>query len=65
MKTELIAILKEFKEIFAWSYQDIRGLDTKIVMHKIPIKLECPPVFQALWRMKSKIILKIKEEVEK
>ena len=28
MKHEFIALLKEFKEIFAWSYQDMLGLDT-------------------------------------
>ena len=39
-------------------------LDIEIVMHRIPIKPECPPVWQALWRMKFEIILKIKE-VEK
>ena len=41
------------------------GLDTKIVIHRIPVKPERPPVWQALRRMKSEIILKIKEEVEK
>ena len=65
MKPELIVLLKEFEEIFAWSYQDMQGLDTEIVVHRIPIKPECLPVRQALRRMKSKIILKIKEEVEK
>ena len=65
MKFELIALLKEFKEIFAWSYQDMPGLDTEIVVHRIPVKPECPPLWQALQRMKSEIILKIKEEVEK
>ena len=53
------------KEIFAWSYQDMPGLDTEIVVHRILVKFECPLVWQALRRMKSKIILKIKEEVEK
>ena len=42
MKDELIALLKEFKEIFAWSYQDMPGLDTEIVVHGILIKHECP-----------------------
>ena len=65
MKFELIALLKEFKEIFAWSYQDMPGLDTEIVVHRIPVKPEYPPLRQALQRMKSEIILKIKEEVEK
>ena len=41
------------------------GLDTEIVMHKIPIKPKCHLVQQALRRMKFEIILKIKEEVEK
>ena len=38
LKHELIALLMEFREIFAWSYQDMPGLDTEIVMHKIPVK---------------------------
>uniref|UniRef100_A0A2N9FGR7 Integrase catalytic domain-containing protein n=1 Tax=Fagus sylvatica TaxID=28930 RepID=A0A2N9FGR7_FAGSY len=41
------------------------GLDTDIVVHKIPLKPECKPVKQALRRMKPEVILKIKEEVEK
>ena len=64
MKSKLIALLKEFREIFAWSYQDMPRLDIKIVVHRIPIKPKCPPVWQALRRTKSEIILKIKEEVE-
>ena len=64
MKPGLITLLKEFREIFAWSYQDMPGLETDIVVHKILVKPECPLVWQALQRMKSKIILKI-EELEK
>ena len=44
MRDELIALLKEFKEIFTWSYQDMPRLDTKNVVHRIPIKSECPPM---------------------
>uniref|UniRef100_A0A2N9HMH2 RNA-directed DNA polymerase n=1 Tax=Fagus sylvatica TaxID=28930 RepID=A0A2N9HMH2_FAGSY len=61
-KEALIALLREFHEIFAWSYQDMPGLDTDIVVHKIPLKPECKPVKQALRRMKPEVILKIKEE---
>ena len=64
LKHELIALLKEFREIFAWSYQDMPRLDTEIVLHRILVKPECHPMWQALRRMKSVIILKIKEEVE-
>ena len=64
-KEALIALLREFHEIFAWSYQDMSGLDTDIVVHRIPLKPECMLVRQALRRMKPEVILKIKEEVEK
>ena len=43
-----ITLLREFREIFAWSYQDMPGLDADIVVHKIPLKPECKPVKQAL-----------------
>ena len=48
MRHKLIVLLKEFKEIFAWSYQDMPRLDTKIVVHRIPVKPKCPLVWQAL-----------------
>ena len=65
MKPKLIALLKELREIFTWSYKDMPGLDTEIVANRILVKFEYPQVRQALRRMKSDIIFKIKEEVEK
>ena len=47
-KHALIALLKEFREILAWSYQDMLGLDTEIVVHRIPVKPECLLVQQSL-----------------
>ena len=44
LKHELIALLKEFREIFTWSYKDMLGLDTEIVVHRILVKPECLPV---------------------
>jgi hypothetical protein len=47
-KEALITLLREFHEIFTWSYQDMPGLDTDIEVHKIPLRPECKPVKQAL-----------------
>ena len=33
----LVALLKEFKEVFAWSYEDMPGIDIGIVQHCISI----------------------------
>ncbi|XP_017976461.1 PREDICTED: uncharacterized protein LOC108661977 [Theobroma cacao] len=41
------------------------GLNTDIVAHKLPLKLECKPIKQKLRRMKPEMLLKIKEEVKK
>ena len=46
MKDELRALLKEFKEIFVWSYQDMPRLDIEIVIHRIQVKSECPQPFE-------------------
>ena len=46
VKSRLIEPLKEYMDIFAWSYQDMSGLDTNIVEHHLPLKLECPPIKQ-------------------
>jgi len=65
MRKQLHTILKEFKDIFSWSYKDMHDLDLEIVQHRLPLKLECHPIKQRLRRMKLEVSMKIKEEVEK
>ncbi|KAA3466171.1 hypothetical protein EPI10_001285 [Gossypium australe] len=47
-KRDLVDLLQEFKDVFAWSYQDMSGLSTDIVVHRLPIKEDCKPVQQKL-----------------
>ena len=37
-KRELVDLLKEFKDCFAWEYYEMPGLDLSIVEHRLPIK---------------------------
>ena len=64
-KDALVALLTEFKEVFAWSYEDMPGIDTNIVQHCIPTNPTMKLVKQKLRRMKPQWTLKIKEESEK
>ncbi|XP_052477697.1 uncharacterized protein LOC105793435 [Gossypium raimondii] len=64
-RQDLIELLREFKDVFAWSYQDMPGLSTDMVVHRLPIREDCKPVQQKLRRMRPDIVLKIKEEVQK
>ncbi|KAI5389066.1 hypothetical protein KIW84_074644 [Lathyrus oleraceus] len=65
VKSRMVALLKEYVDIFAWSYQDMPGLDTDIVVHKLPLRADCPPVKQKLRRTRPDMAMKIKEEVQK
>jgi hypothetical protein len=49
-RTTMIALLQEYADVFAWSYEDMPGLDTNIVVHKIPLEEGCKPVKQKLRR---------------
>ncbi|GAU51766.1 hypothetical protein TSUD_415550 [Trifolium subterraneum] len=65
VKERVIVLLREYIDIFAWSYQDMPGLDPEIVEHHLPLKPECSPVKQRLRRTHPDMALKIKEEVQK
>ena len=43
-KDALVALLTEFKEIFAWSYEDMPGIDIDIVQHYIPTDPTIKPI---------------------
>ncbi|KAA3477995.1 gag/pol polyprotein [Gossypium australe] len=65
MKQDLVELLQKFKDVSAWSYQDMPGLSTDIVVHRLSIGKECKPVQQKLRRIRPDVVLKIKEEVKK
>lgn len=65
VKKGLIELLDEYVDVSTWSYQDMPGLDTNIVVHRLPLKDECSPVKQKLRRTRPDMTIKIKEEVQK
>src|SRR3954464_6429238 len=65
VKTTLIKLLHEYAKIFAWSYRDMPGLDTDIVVHRLPLKEGCVPVRQNRRRVRPDMDIKIREEVLK
>jgi len=61
----MIALLQEYTGVLAWSYDDMPGLDTNIVVHKIPLEEGCKPVKHKLGRAHPDIWIKVKVELEK
>ncbi|XP_077221935.1 uncharacterized protein LOC143855747 [Tasmannia lanceolata] len=64
-REELITLLKEFKEVFAWSYDDMPGLSEDIVQHRLPLIPGAKPKKQKLRKLKTEWELKVHDEVKK
>ena len=43
-KMAMIELLKEFRDVFAWSYGDMRGLDPQLYQHQIHLSKDARPV---------------------
>ena len=56
---EFIAFLTEYADVFAWSYDDMVGLDVKIVVHTLPLKPDVKLVKQKLRRWRPQWLLMI------
>ncbi|KAM1842497.1 hypothetical protein ACFX13_017180 [Malus domestica] len=63
MKAELLALLEEFKDCFAWSYHEMPGLDRTLVEHELHIKRGCKPFRQPPRRFSTEVQLGIKDEL--
>jgi hypothetical protein len=58
-------LFKEFRDVFSWSYEEIPGVDPRIVEHEIKTYLDGKPVRQCLRAFNPRKAPDIKEEVEK
>ena len=65
VKSRLVQMFHEYVEAFAWSYEDMSGLDIGIVFHRLPMKEGCSPIKQKVHRMRLDMFEKIKVEVMK
>ena len=64
-KIEMVVQLKEFKDVFTWSYKDMKWMDLKFYQHQIHLSKDVKLVAQRHYRMKPKYAIKVKEEIDK
>ena len=65
VKQRLIQMLHDSVEIFSWSYEDIPGLNTDIVVHRLLMKEGYAPIKKKVNRMCPGMSEKIKAKVMK
>ena len=64
-RSRLIDLLRSYLDAFAWSYEDMSGLDSSIVQHHLPILPHARPFKQKLRRLHPQWSLQVKEEIQK
>ena len=47
-KTQLIAILKEYADVFAWEYNEMLGLDPNLVAYALNVEPGVQPMIQPI-----------------
>jgi len=53
VSSQLIELLKVFKDIFVWTYKDLKGIPPKIIQHRIELDVLIPFVHQARYQLNS------------
>jgi ribonuclease HI len=64
-KLKYIELFKEYADVFAWGYEDLKSYDTSIIQHRISIKEDKKPFRQKLRRINPKLLPLIEKEIKK
>lgn len=65
VKNEYLYLLKAHKDVFSWSYSELKTHDTTLIEHKIPLKPEAKPFNKNLRRIDLVLLPTIEKEFKK
>ena len=64
-KGRYIKLMKEFSDVFVWSYKDLKVYDTSVIQHTIPIIENEKPFKHKLRRVNPLLFPLIEKEIKK
>jgi hypothetical protein len=62
---QLIKLLKEFKDIFAWTYKDLKSIPSEITQHRIELNTLILPIHQARFQLNPNYEVIVKQDINK
>ena len=65
LTTDATSLFKEYRDVFAFSYEDLRGIPEHIATHRIELDTAISPCHQAQYRMNPNYAKAVKEDLEK
>ncbi len=58
-------LLWEYKDAFAWTYKDLKGIPLELVQHWIELDTTIPPAHHAKYRLNPNYATVIKQTIDK
>ena len=65
LTTDATSLFKEYRDVFAFSYEDLRGIPEHIATHRIELDTTISSCHQARYRMNPNYAKAVKEDLEK
>jgi hypothetical protein len=53
-------LLKEFKDVFAWTYKDLKGIPLELVQHGFELDTSIPLAHQTRYRLNPNYVVVVK-----
>ena len=63
-KLKYVELIKEFHDVFAWSYEDLKSYDISVIQHTIPLKENQKLFKQKLRRINPILLPLIEKEIK-
>jgi hypothetical protein len=60
-----VDLLKAYEKVFAWSHEDLKGIDPKYGQHQIDLMEGAIPIRQKQYRLNPKYLVAVKDEIDK
>jgi hypothetical protein len=64
-RMHLVELLKEYQDVFAWQYDEMPGIDPKLVAHSLNVEPGTRPVVQPMRTFHPEVEAQITHEVKK
>ena len=64
-RAHLVELLKEYQDVFAWQYDEMPGIDPKLVAHSLNVEPDIKPVLQPMRTFHPEVEAQITQKVKK
>ena len=64
-RMHLVELLKEYQDVFAWQYDEMSGINPKLVAHSLNVEPDTRPIVQPMRTFHSEVEAQITQEVKK